>query len=114
MRVPLNESRSIFLDGSGNGTVKLGPISAREVWYPDVASVSANPNPTNDAQCTIYVGLSATQSYFKDACIDGSTGDSTGNVSGSVVRCGSYVWAVWTGGDSNVQATLTVTGTKEV
>lgn len=112
--VPMRETAVIRLNGSGAGTAKVGPLSAREVWHPDNASVSANANPTNEAACSVYVGNDASASTFRDACQDGSTGDATGRVSADTVRCGQYVWAVWTGGDANVQAVLTVTGTKDI
>lgn len=112
-RVPLRETAVIKLDGTGAGTAKVGPLTARETWYPKVASVSANQNATNEATCVVSVGDSNTKN-FRDSCIDGSAGDSTGNVSGDVVKKGDYVWAVWSGGDANVQAILTVIGEKEV
>lgn len=113
-RVRMQETAIITLNGAGAGTAKVGPLSAREVWHPETASVSANQNPTNEAQCLVYVGLSATQSNFRDGCIDGSTGDSTDRVAGKDVKVGEFIWAVWTGGDAGVQAVLTVTGTKDV
>jgi hypothetical protein len=116
VRVPLRQTVVINLNGAGSGTAKAGPISAREKWYPSVASVSANntpPGPTNEAQCIISVGDSNTKS-FRDGCVDGSSGDSTGNVNGDVIKMGEFVWAEWSGGDANVQARLTVVGEKEV
>jgi len=110
----LNESAVTTLDGSGNGFAKVGPLSAREVWNPVTAAVSANANPTNEAQCAIYVGQDKTQSYFRDLTFTGSTGDSSGKVSGLSVRCGEYVWAVWSGGDAGATARLNVTGDKDV
>lgn len=112
--VPLRESVPIKLNGSGNGTAKVGPISAREVWHPDNAHVSANANPTNEAQCSIYVGDSPASINFRDGTFSGSSGDSTDKVNADVVKVGWYVWAVWNGGDANVTAILTVTGTKEI
>lgn len=113
MKVPLNETAIINLSVTGGGTAKIGPLSAREVFYPSNASVSANSNPTNESTCNIYVGDSNTQRFI-DGCVDGSSGDSTDSVSGSAVKCGQYVWAVWSGGDPNVQARLTITGEKEI
>lgn len=113
MRVLLNETAVITLNGSGAGTAKLGPLTAREVWYPDSASVKANSNPTNEATCLIYQGPDATQPNFRDGTFSGSSGDSTDKVS-LITRKGQFIWAVWTGGDAGQQATLNVTGEKEV
>lgn len=109
----LYDFASVVLNGSGAGTAKVGPISAREVWSPALASVSATSN-TKEATCSIYVGASATDPYFVDATYSGSSGDSSGNVAAKTVRVGQYVWAVWTGGDAGATATLRVNGTKEI
>lgn len=113
MRVDLRETAMVLLDASGNGTAKVGPLSAREIWYPDNASVSANDGPTNEAQCQIFVGDQNTK-RFRDSTVNGSTGDNTAKISGDKIRKNEFVWAVWTDGDPNVYATLTVTGEKDV
>lgn len=103
-------------NGSGNASAKVGPLSAREVWHPENASVSLAPGqaaPTNEAQCVISYGDANTKRQL-DACVDGSTGDSTGRVSSVTVKVGEYIWADWTGGDANVTFVLTVTGKKDV
>jgi hypothetical protein len=104
---------TVVLDGSGNGTAKVGPTGAREVWSPAVASVSAATN-VNEASCKIYVGDQPTPANFTDGTLSGSTGDSTDRVAGSQVPLGWYVWAVWAGGDAGSVATLNVTGTKTI
>lgn len=112
----LYESIAVKLDGSGNGIVKLGPLTAREVWNPTSASVKTNQTATtivNEAQCNIYVGLSASQENFRDGTFSGSSGDNTDLISGRLPK-GNYVWAVWTGGDAGVSAMLVVTGTKDI
>jgi len=112
-RVPLDEFTTVRLDAFGNGTAKVGPISAREIWYPATATVSANNPPTNEAQCQIFVGDLNTR-RLRDSTESGSTGDNTGKISADVLKCGESVWAVWTGGDALQYAKLTVTGEKEV
>lgn len=112
--VPLNESVTIRLDSSGNGTAKVGPKSSREVWHPDNAHVSANANAINEAQCRVYTGDLPIQSNFRDGTVSGSSGDATDRVNATLIKCGQYVYAVWTAGDANVNATLNVTGTRDV
>lgn len=112
--MPLNESVTIQLDASGNGTAKVGPKSAREIWHPDNAHVSANQNAVNEAQCRIYTGDLPIQSNFRDGTVSGSSGDATDRVNATVVKCGQYVYAVWSAGDPNVIAILNVTGIKDV
>lgn len=112
MRVRLYQQDFVTLDGSGNGTAKVGPLSAREIHYPQVASVSVS-DTTNEATCSVYAG-GINYRQFIDGCIDGSSGDSTDHISGSTIHIGEYVWAVWSGGTPGARATLTVTGEKEI
>lgn len=114
-RTTLRESAVITLDGSGNGTAKLGPLSAREIWYPDNVHVSVNSAVVvKEAKCSIYMGNTPTQSAFRDESVFASSGDSSGTCNADTVKVGDYIWAVWTGGDANQQAVLTVTGIKDV
>lgn len=103
----------ITLDGSGNGTAKVGPESAREHWIVENAAVAANSNPTNESTCQIFVGDVNTKK-LRDNTFTGSSGDSTDRCQSDLIKCGAFVWASWTGGDPGVQATLTVTGKKRV
>jgi hypothetical protein len=112
-RVPLNETAPVILNGSGNGTAKIGPVSAREVWSPQNVHVRTSTN-ADEATCLIYVGDSAIQANFRDGTFTGSSGDSSDRVSADTVKVGAHVWAVWSGGDPGATATVNVTGHKEV
>jgi hypothetical protein len=112
--VSLRESANITLDGSGNGTARVGPLSSREKWHPANVHVKANSNPVNESACDIFMGNDTSQSNFRDGTFSGSSGDQTDALNADVVNSGFYIWGVWSGGDAGVQATLTVTGTKEV
>jgi hypothetical protein len=115
-RVPLKGAYAVVtLDASGNGTAQVGPISARETWYPANAHVAANSGSvTNEAQCLVYVGDTVNPNNFRDGTLSGSSGDSTDAINADVVLQGNYIWAVWLGGDAGVNATLIVTGEKDV
>lgn len=110
--VPLNASQPVTLDASGNGTAKLGPLSARETWRPTNVHVSVTTN-VNEATCTVYVGDSPSASTFRDSSYSGSSGDMLDSLV-DVIAAGWYVYAVWTGGDPGAQATAVVTGTRDV
>jgi hypothetical protein len=112
--VLLNESGTVVLNASGNGTVKLGPLSARSVWHPEIVHVSANVNAVNESQCRIYSGDLPIASNYRDGTVSGSAGDSSDRVNSSIVKCGQYIYAVWTAGDAGAVATLNVTGTKDI
>lgn len=110
-QLPLTAKGYAVLDGSGNGTAYVGPLSSGEQWTGITASVSVATN-TSEATCRIYGGAAPTPGYFADGTTWGSTGDSTTNL--PTVKVGGNVWAVWSGGDHGAKATLTVTGTKTV
>jgi hypothetical protein len=115
MIVKLNESASVILDGSGNGTAKLGPISAREIWHPANVHVSANIGQVvKEAQCIVYMGTTVGPNTFRDGTLSGSSGDSTDALNADIIKSGLYIIAVWSGGDSGVRATVSVSGTKDV
>jgi hypothetical protein len=111
-RVPLRETAVVTLDGSGAGTAKVGPLSAREVWYPDNVATSVT-GFTKQANTTMYMGSDTTQSNFRDVSTFGS-GDSSGACNADTIKCGMWIWAVWLNGDAGKQAILTVTGLKDV
>jgi hypothetical protein len=110
--LPLSESITVVLDGSGGGTAKLGPTGPSETWTPSSVSVLCSSN-TNEAICKIYAGPTPTAQYFKDLSVDGSTGDATDRANVPVGR-GHSVWAVWSGGDAGATATLNVDGVKTI
>ena len=102
-----------FLDGSGNGTAKVGPLTAREVWSPANIHVSVSTDIA-EATCNIYVGDDTSQRNFRDATFSGSAGDASDKIGSDVIKAGQFVWAVWTGGDPGAQAIMRVTGTKQI
>lgn len=112
--VPLNATATITLDGSGNGTAKVGPTGRGVTWHPEVASLMmTGAVPTGLATGSVYAGTSATAENFIDATYSPSN-DATDKVSGSEIIIGRFVWAVWSAGNANATATLKVTGTQEI
>jgi hypothetical protein len=110
--VPLSESAFVTLDGSGNGTARVGPAAHGVVWRPTVASLKVSTS-VQSPTCLIYAGSSATPDNFVDGTYTGSQ-NSTSNIDGQVLYLGQYVFAVWTGGDPGAQATIALSGTKDI
>lgn len=108
----LNETVSVTLDSSGNGAAGVGPLSARETWFPTTAHVSVSSDVA-EAVCNIFQGDAPDQRCFRDATASGSFGDSTDRVTGPL-KNPERVWAVWEGGDPGAVASLTVSGTKTI
>jgi hypothetical protein len=108
----LSQTQSIALDSNGDGTAQLGPSAPGVVWTVALVSVSVATN-TNEAECKVYIGPSASAATFVDGTLSGSTGDSTDRATMPIYP-GMYLFAVWTGGDAGQLATVNVMGTQQV
>ncbi len=108
---------------ASGGTAQIGPRNQREVWYPQVVSVSASTD-ISQATCSVYAGPDTSQPNFVWSTPNGSSGDSTANVSGPgltaanlpgrAINCNEYVFAIWSGGDFGAQGRLNIQGTKVI
>lgn len=118
MDATLYEFKTVVLNSSGNGTVKLGPQSAREVWhagcttYVSVSIPTGQTAPTKQAKCFLSIGDNNTK-QFRDNTTNGSSGDHSSKIDRDI-KSGEYIWADWTGGDPGMIATLTITGSKSI
>lgn len=99
---------SITLNGSGDGIASIGPARVREWWSNVVVSVSA-VYVSSEAQVNLYVGSTVVSSTFLGTTPNGSHG-ATATLP-NPIPAGYQIWAVWSGGDADVQATLRVQGT---
>jgi len=123
----LNESVSIRLNGSGNGTARISPgqpgapgsgvgASRNSGFRWSVAGVAVSvATNTNEAQAACYISYgvqSAGPLDLQGQTQTGSTGD-TCTVSANL-RPGDWVTVTWTGGDPNALATMRVFGTLEL
>jgi hypothetical protein len=116
--VPLNTSATVTLNGSGNGQASVGPRNVRERWQivnVAVATTQGAANVTNDAQCQIFYGNTSNLGQLIDTTLTGSSGDST-DAAASVgdIWQGQVITAVWTGGDANAVAVMSIFGTKTI
>ncbi|HEY1699196.1 MAG TPA: hypothetical protein VGG75_05695 [Trebonia sp.] len=115
--VGLNESATVTLDASGNGTASVGPSGQGETWTPAYVHVKTNQAASaiaSEAQCIVYTGPQATDQYYADGTLSGSTGDTTDVVGAYQLGKGDYVWAKWVGGDPGAEGIVRVTGTKDI
>lgn len=110
--LPLSEAAFVTLDVSGNGTAKLGPAAHGVAWKPSRVGVKTSTSVLSP-KCIVYAGSSPTSDNFVDGTFTGQA-NATDAIVGQELRLGSYVWAVWTGGDAGAQATVTVTGSKDI
>jgi hypothetical protein len=109
----LNESASVVLDGSGNGSARLSPHGTRYsgyVWKPIACYVSVSTN-VKEASATAYVSYGVQSATPNDAIgttANGSTGDTCGM--SQTLKPGDWITVKWTGGDAGAVATMRVTG----
>lgn len=107
---PLNVH--VTLDGSGNGSVQLGPQRVREHWQVDSVSVSVSTQ-VNEALASVNVGSPpANPGNFFGQSATGSTGD-TCSVGQDIVA-GQLVMVSWIGGDPGAVATASIYGTYSI
>lgn len=104
---PLDTFASVILDGSGSGTIGIGPGLPRQHWQPGSAAVSVSTNVL-EAACSLYLGSSVQSGTLIGQTSKGSTG-ATCALSGDMPS-GYKLWAVWTIGDPGSTATVHVTG----
>jgi len=103
---------AVTLNGSGNGTASIGPLTAREVWTLTSVACSVSTH-VSEATFAVYVGDRVYPGGLRDQSFSGSSGDSTDRIT-DPIRSGWKVWGVWTGGDPGATATMSLTGTKEI
>lgn len=104
--LPLNESATVVLDGSGGGTVVLGPTNASQQWVPSNAACSVTSN--NSEPIFVLYNGSAGNANRIGGTYTGSN-DNT-DVSGVTLYPGSVLTGVWTNGDPGATATLSIQG----
>lgn len=101
----LNESFQTTLNGSGNGTLTIGPQYTYQTWVPTLISVSLSSN-VKEPVLKYYRGRSI-------GSILGGTytpSNDQSDVSGQILNPGETFFFVWTGGDAGATAFVTLNG----
>ena len=105
--VQITPQATTVLNGSGNGSVSLGPTATSQVWTLSVIGVRCSTN-VSESICQVYLNnvLVGTTTW-------GSTGDSDTDISYQLSP-GQVIEAQWTGGDAGATAYLSFVATYEV
>lgn len=103
---PLNEGKSVRLDASGNGSVEMGP-SGIFAWHLTRISVLVS---TNAAEPTFVVYVDSISPTNALATTYTGSGDSSDE--NQILRPGQKLIGVWTSGDANALATMSIFGEK--
>lgn len=110
-RYRLSAGRVIDLDGSGNGTARLGPDAVRGPanWHVDgVILTTSRPGEAPIPRAEVYIDRVAPETR-QGITYDGSFANGTADFT---VARGQTIIVVWTGGQSGDTASVTVTGRK--
>src|SRR6185437_12235228 len=97
--VSLSVSVTGVLDGSGNGTIEIGPLTPGHTWLPQSTSISMSGNiPTgtgaNAPQVSVYAGNGVSPSNLIDSSYNVNA-NSSSMISGQSLYVGNQIWAVW-------------------
>ena len=104
---PLDEGVSIQLNGSGNGSVVIGPTNPMQIWIPTMAATTVSSN-VNEPTLKLYRGKTASGGGYIGGTYTASN-DST-DLNGYVLYPNDGILAVWTGGDAGAIATIKLYG----
>lgn len=101
---------SITLDGSGNGSVRIGPQYADQIWHiSNIATLVSSS--ALEATFNVYQGRSAGSGNFKGGSLTASNDSS--DFSNVVIYHGDTIFAQWVGGDPGATATIVISGEME-
>lgn len=107
MKIPIEYPASVFLDASGNGSVKFGPQFARTRWRINNIAVQIPGTLTNIPEAKVYKGEPQPANYVTGTYSGNNDSDNAVDI---LLFTGQYITIEWTGGDSGVQATATIRG----
>ena len=103
-----------LLNGSGDGTLSVGPGGIGNAWYPVSIFVGTGTGigglAADTSQCGIYAGPLAVAQYALQTLLPGT--GLVGSLPASLVP-GQYVFAVWTGGVAGDTINLNVNGSQD-
>ena len=103
-RVPIRDSRSVILDGSGNGSVSFGPGRPNTRWVITGVSVSVATKVLEATGVLTRGGLRVSETFTA------SSGDSDNELPVDPLWPGETYIFTWTAGDAGQRATLAFRG----
>lgn len=103
----ISPSVTVKLSAAGAGQAGLTPPSG-VMWQLSLATLSI-PGPVLIPQGFIYSGNSNGPIQLIDSTYSGASASSA-KVAGSPIFPGTWIWAVWSGGDALATATLQLFG----
>ncbi len=111
LTVSLSRAGQTILDGTGSGTVAVGPSGVGAKWYPMTATFSTTTGPTDSSTAVLYSGFVSEATLLNGQGYHGG-GDSAG-LAVPQMTPGDLIVAQWTGGNPGDVAQLTIVGTQD-
>ena len=106
---PLKLSKSVQLDGAGNGSVQLGPVPTYVSWQIERIAVAAIGG-TGTAQAIVYVYRGdAAGPAVEDSTYAGNL-DTAEYANPIRLQTGEYLTVAWSAGRPGARATASATG----
>lgn len=110
MDIPLQESASVTLNGSGNGSVTIGPVNQFQVWNVENEGCTVTSN-VNEPVFRLFQSNGLSAGTFLGGSNQGSNDSASISVT---LHPGMKLTGQWTGGDAGAVATLALQGTMTV
>lgn len=109
---PFRAYGAVILDGSGDGTITLGPVPAGEVWRVNRMAIQITGGVTGNlgAECRVYRGTANPANFF-----DGSTRaglDVSELPNPMILTASESLTFVFSGATAGAQATAAVDGVR--
>lgn len=105
---PLLQALNLTLDGSGNGTVRFGPVPGFQQWDISLYAVTAGGPNTKQALVKVYRNL-VNDANLIDGTYSGNFDTSSQNPPISLV-VGESLYFVFSGGNPSVAASVRIEG----
>lgn len=110
MDIPLQESVSVTLDGSGNGKATIGPVNQFQTWNVTNEGCTVTTN-VNEPQFRLFQSNGTSAGTYLGGSNQGSNDSASIDVT---LYPGMKLTGQWTGGDPGAVATLALQGTVTV
>lgn len=104
IRNPIRDTRSVLLDGSGNGSLSFGPGRPNTRWVINGVSVNVATNNLESSGVLLQNGSRISETFAA------SSGASDNELPDRPLWPGETFTFQWTGGDPGARATLSYRG----
>jgi hypothetical protein len=109
MKIPLDESRTVLFDATGQATVTFGPQIYGSTWEIDTVTIWTN-STVKQSEFLLYRNSVSPTNYIDGTFKGDRATDAAANIT---LTYGQNLCALWINGDVGKAAYIHVEGTKE-